>query len=56
VYTDGWDRQVVARGAQAKAAKRVINTERIYPPLDGDRAEILAVAAPELQARPARGL
>jgi NADH:quinone reductase (non-electrogenic) len=56
VYTEGWDRQVVARGAQAKAAKRVINTERIYPPLDGDRAEIVAVAAPELQARPARGL
>jgi NADH:ubiquinone reductase (H+-translocating) len=46
---------VVAHGAQAKATKRVINTERIYPPLDGDRAEILAAAAPELQARPARG-
>jgi NADH:ubiquinone reductase (H+-translocating) len=55
VYTEGWDRQVVAHGAQAKATKRVINTERIYPPLDGDRAEILAAAAPELQARPARG-
>jgi NADH dehydrogenase len=55
VYTEGWDRQVVAQGAQAKATKRVINTERIYPPLDGDRAEILAAAAPELQARPARG-
>ncbi len=55
VYTEGWDRQVVAQGATAKATKRVINTERIYPPLDGDRAEILAAAAPELQARPARG-
>jgi NADH:ubiquinone reductase (H+-translocating) len=55
VYTEGWDRQVVARGAQAKATKRVINTERIYPPLDRDRAKILAAAAPELQARPARG-
>ena len=55
VYTEGWDRQVVARGAQAKATKRVINTERIYPPLDGDRAKILAAAAPELQGRPARG-
>jgi NADH:ubiquinone reductase (H+-translocating) len=55
VYTEGWDRQVVAHGAQAKATKRVINTERIYPPRNGDRAEILAAAAPELQARPARG-
>jgi NADH:ubiquinone reductase (H+-translocating) len=55
LYTEGWDRQVVAHGAPAKATKRVINTERIYPPLDGDRAKILAAAAPELQARPARG-
>jgi NADH:ubiquinone reductase (H+-translocating) len=55
LYTEGWDRQVVAHGAQAKATKRVINTERIYPPLDGNRAKILAAAAPELQARPAPG-
>ena len=55
VYTEGWDRQVVAHGDQAKTTKRVINTERIYPPRSGDRAEILAAAAPELQARPARG-
>jgi NADH dehydrogenase len=52
LYTEGWDRQVAAHGAEAKATKRVINTERIYPPLDGDRAKILAAAAPELQARP----
>ena len=55
LYTEGWNRQVVAHGAQAKTTKRVINTERIYPPLDGDRAKILAAAAPELQARPAPG-
>ncbi|MGA8328609.1 MAG: FAD-dependent oxidoreductase, partial [Mycobacterium sp.] len=55
VYTEGWDRQVAAQGATAKATKRAINTERIYPPLNGDRAEILAAAAPELQPRPARG-
>jgi NADH dehydrogenase len=55
LYTEGWDRQVAAHGAQAKATKRVINKERIYPPLDGDRAKILAAAAPELQGRPARG-
>jgi NADH dehydrogenase len=52
VYTEGWDRHVVACGAEAKATKRTINTKRIYPPLTGDRAALLAAAAPELQARP----
>jgi NADH dehydrogenase len=55
VYTEGWDRRVVSSGATAKATKRVINGERIYPPLTGDRAALLAAAAPELQAAPARG-
>ena len=55
VYTEGWDRQVVSSGAAAKATKRVINGERIYPPLTGDRAALLAAAAPELQAPPAYG-
>ncbi|OBF41448.1 NADH dehydrogenase [Mycolicibacterium peregrinum] len=55
VYTEGWDRQVVATGAVAKATKKTINTERIYPPLTGDRQALLTAAAPELQARPARG-
>jgi NADH dehydrogenase len=53
VYTEGWDRQVVSTGATAKATKRVINGQRIYPPLTGDRAALLAAAAPELQAPPA---
>ena len=52
VYTEGWDRAVVARGAAAKATKQTINTERIYPPLTRSRTELLAAAAPELQARP----
>ncbi|OLP00286.1 NADH dehydrogenase [Mycolicibacterium porcinum] len=55
VYTEGWDREVVATGAVAKATKKTINTERIYPPLTGDRQALLAAAAPELQTRPARG-
>lgn len=55
VYTEGWDRQVVATGAQAKATKVTINTQRIYPPSDGDRATLLAAAAPEVQTRPERG-
>ncbi|MGO4443189.1 NAD(P)/FAD-dependent oxidoreductase [Mycobacterium sp. 2YAF39] len=55
VYTEGWDRRVVSTGAQAKATKQVINGERIYPPLTGDRTALLAAAAPELQAAPAYG-
>jgi NADH:ubiquinone reductase (H+-translocating) len=55
VYTEGWDRHVVSRGAEAKTTKRVINGERIYPPLTGDRAALLAAAAPNLQAAPAYG-
>jgi NADH:ubiquinone reductase (H+-translocating) len=52
VYTEGWDRRVVAEGAEAKATKRVINQSRIYPPRTGSRADLLAAAAPELQGRP----
>ncbi len=52
VYTEGWDRQVVASGAEAKETKRTINGQRIYPPLDRNRDAILAAAAPTLQSRP----
>jgi NADH:ubiquinone reductase (H+-translocating) len=52
VYTEGWDRMVVSRGAEAKAVKQTINTRRIYPPLTGSRADLLAAAAPDLQPRP----
>ncbi|MCQ4121551.1 NAD(P)/FAD-dependent oxidoreductase [Rhodococcus tibetensis] len=55
VYTEGWDRQVVSRGARAKATKITINTRRIYPPLNRDRGALLAAAAPALQARPDPG-
>lgn len=55
VYTEGWDRTVVASGDEAKSTKRIINTQRIYPPLTGDRAEILAAAAPVVQTRPEHG-
>lgn len=53
VYTMGWDRQVIATRDTAKQTKRTINGQRIYPPQSGDRAEILAAAAPEVQAPPA---
>jgi NADH:ubiquinone reductase (H+-translocating) len=52
VYTEGWDRMVASRGAEAKAVKQTINTRRIYPPLTGSRADLLAAAAPDLQPRP----
>jgi NADH:ubiquinone reductase (H+-translocating) len=52
VYTEGWDRVVVADGAKAKATKQVINTRRIYPPLTRNRTDLLTAAAPELQPRP----
>ncbi|MDF3935724.1 NAD(P)/FAD-dependent oxidoreductase, partial [Pseudomonas citronellolis] len=32
VYSEGWDRQVLLRGAEAKALKTQINTQWIYPP------------------------
>jgi len=52
VYTTGWNRQVIASGETAKNTKQNINCRRIYPPLSGNRAEILASAAPEVQAPP----
>ncbi len=54
VYTEGWERRVVAQGQAAKRTKETINRVRIYPPLDGDPAAILAAAAPVVQAAPAR--
>ncbi len=45
VYTEGWDRQVVMAGPDAKALKTQINTEWIYPPT-GDRAQIFELADP----------
>ncbi len=52
VYTEGWDREVVSTGEAAKKTKQVINCERIYPPLSGDRREILNAGAPVVQTPP----
>lgn len=52
VYTEGWDRQVVATAEKAKRTKMLINRERIYPPRSRNRAEILAAAAPTIQTPP----
>lgn len=45
LFTRGWEREVELSGAEAKALKRQINTQWIYPPC-GDRAAVLAAAAP----------
>jgi NADH dehydrogenase FAD-containing subunit len=52
VYTQGWDRQVAAKGAAAKRTKEIINRQRIYPPRSRNRREILDAAAPVVQAPP----
>jgi NADH dehydrogenase len=52
VYTEGWDRLVVTKGAEAKRTKEIINRERIYPPRSGNRREILDASAPVVQKPP----
>jgi NADH:ubiquinone reductase (H+-translocating) len=52
LYTVGWDRQVHAVGASAKMTKQIINRERIYPPRTRSRSDLLAAAAPTIQAAP----
>ena len=53
LHTVGWDRQLHASGAVAKATKQIINQKRIYPPRNGVRGDILAAAAPTVQKPPA---
>jgi NADH dehydrogenase len=45
VYTEGWHREVKMLGAEAKALKKQINSEWIYPPKP-IRADVFAVADP----------
>ncbi|OSI24741.1 NAD(P)/FAD-dependent oxidoreductase [Bradyrhizobium canariense] len=52
LYTEGWDREVRATGAAAKATKQTINRNRIYPPLSGSKDELFATAVPTVQAPP----
>jgi NADH:ubiquinone reductase (H+-translocating) len=54
LYTSGWDRQVLSRGAAAKETKKLINRRRIYPPQTRDRAAIFAAAAPVVASPPQR--
>jgi NADH dehydrogenase len=52
LYTEGWDRRVVTVGPEAKRTKRIINGQRIVPPLNRDRQALLAAAAPVVQSPP----
>jgi NADH dehydrogenase len=52
LYTVGWERQVQATGAAAKATKQTINHKRIYPPRSGSRDALFEAAAPTVQAPP----
>jgi NADH dehydrogenase len=52
LYTEGWDRRVMARGQEAKKTKISINRDRIYPPRSHCRADILAAAEPVVQTPP----
>jgi NADH dehydrogenase len=52
LHTVGWNRQLYTSGAPAKVTKQVINQQRIYPPRNGVRADILAAAAPTVQKPP----
>jgi NADH dehydrogenase len=52
LHTVGWDRKLYASGAAAKTTKQTINRQRIYPPRNGAREDLLAAAAPTVQAPP----
>jgi NADH dehydrogenase len=54
VRTQGWDRQVVATGEEAKKIKQMINRRLIYPPAGADGATLLAMSDtdPAKQGRP----
>ncbi|MFM7394747.1 MAG: NAD(P)/FAD-dependent oxidoreductase [Cyanobium sp.] len=54
LYTEGWDRHVVASGMEAKRTKMLINRQRIYPPRTGRPDDIHVAAAPEVQQPPPR--
>ena len=51
IFTEGWDRQVTMTRAEAKATKRAINTQWIYPPA-ADRDAAFAIANPDFAIVP----
>jgi NADH dehydrogenase len=45
VFTRGWDRHVEKSGSEAKAIKRRINRQTIYPPADATGDELIALSS-----------
>ena len=54
VITQGWERRVEKTGAEGKAVKRLINTQVIYPPVDGTVEALLTASSIDLTARAGR--
>ena len=52
VFTEGWDRVVQKSGADAKAIKRRINTQVIYPPPNATGVVLLALSHTDPAQRP----
>jgi NADH:quinone reductase (non-electrogenic) len=51
VFTQGWERRVEKTGEAAKAVKRLVNTQAIYPPADGTAEALLASSGIDLAKR-----
>lgn len=54
VFTEGWERRVGKTGSEAKAVKRMINTQVIYPPADATAEALLASSSIDVAARARR--
>jgi len=54
VITQGWERRIEKTGSEGKAVKRLVNTQIIYPPVDGTADALLAASSIDLAARTAR--
>jgi NADH dehydrogenase len=54
VFTQGWERRVEKTGEAAKAVKRMVNTQAIYPPADGTAEALLASSSIDLAKRAGR--
>ena len=53
VITNGWERHVEKTGSEGKAVKRLVNTQVIYPPVNGTAEALLAYSNTNLAERQA---
>jgi NADH:ubiquinone reductase (H+-translocating) len=54
VFTQGWERRIAKTGQEAKAVKRLVNTQAIYPPADSTVEALLASSDIDLAKRAGR--